>query len=263
MKKSLLALAVSLVAVSGAHAAWDTGYNPSDVSVGNGEALFMAFDDVKGVSYVLDLGVRYNDLVSGAAFNGQTRTVDFSVFAGSALSDVSWQIVVGSGDKRNGGASSTNNFSKYGFLMTVDANTAVADYNNSHTTTIVNGYLTRLDGLLQSTGNSAGTASQNDAVTESAAFGSKFAGGTAASAYGSGLSLDTFGAITGETLNVWRIGFGATSSAKQSNILGSVSLTGNTLTLGTAPTVPVPAAAWLMGSALLGLGGVARRRNKA
>ena len=265
MKKALLALAVSMAAVSGAHASWDTGYNPSNVAVGNGEALFEAFDDVNGVSYVLDLGVRYDDLVSGAAFNGQQFTVDLSVFAGSSAANVNWQIVAGSGDKRNGGASATNNFSKYGFLMTVDSGAAIADYTNAHTTGTIANYLTTLNSTVAITNDLVGPASENNAVTESAAFGTKFVGGTTTSSFGSGLGLDTYGAIAGETMNVWRLGFGATSGAKQSGILGTVNLTGSTLTLGTAstPEVPVPAAAWLMGSALVGLGGVARRRNKA
>lgn len=268
MKKTLLALAMSLAAASGAHASWDTGYNNSNVSVGNGEALFEAFDDTLGVSYVLDLGVRYDALVSGAAFNGQHFTVDLSVFSGSTAGNVSWQIVAGSGDKRNGSGSTagTNNFSKYGFLMTVASDAVLADYTNAHTTGIIANYLTTLNSTVNITGDSADATSVNNAVTESAAFGSKFVGGTTTSSFGSGLALDTYGDIAGETMNMWRLGFGATSGAKQSNILaGTVNLTGNTLTLNStaAPTVPVPAAIWLLGSALTGLGGIARRRNKA
>lgn len=268
MKKSLLALAVSLVAVSGAHAAWDTGYDSTNVNVGNGEALFQAFDNVKGVSYALDLGVRYDDLVSGAAFNGQTKTVDLSVFtlAGSSLADVSWQIVAGSGDKRNGGA--TANFSHFGYLITVNAAATASDYNNAHTTTLIQNLNKNQNDIRAVTGDVIGAVGENNAVTESSAFGPKFVGDTSTLALASYPSnnlnsLDTFGAITGETVNLWRFGFGVASSAKQSNILGSITLSGNTLTFVTAPTVPVPAAAWLMGSALLGLGGVARRRNKA
>jgi hypothetical protein len=59
-----------------------------------------------------------------------------------------------------------------------------------------------------------------------------------------------------------------TTAAVQSFILGSatlsatglLTLTGNTVT---PPTVPLPPAVWLLGSGLLGLVGVSRRRKTA
>ena len=46
--------------------------------------------------------------------------------------------------------------------------------------------------------------------------------------------------------------------------LGSITFDGNTLSFtGNTPTVPLPAAAWLFGSGLLGLLGIGRRRNVA
>jgi hypothetical protein len=264
MKKSLLALAVSLVAASGAHAAWDTGYNPSANNFGNGEALFEAFDDVNGVSYALDLGVRYNDLVSGAAFSGQSFSVDLSVFGGSIPSNVSWQIVVGSGNKRNA-ANTGADFSKYGFITSADA--SYTSLLANQTTSVTQSVLGGLNQVRTLTGNTVGADSVNNAVTESSPFGSKYYAGLTTTGYiGATFGIDTAGAIGGETLSLWNYGFGAASSTKFANLLGSVTLSGNTLKFNSAatPEVPVPAAAWLMGSALLGLGGVARRRaNKA
>ena len=43
--------------------------------------------------------------------------------------------------------------------------------------------------------------------------------------------------------------------------LTDISFDGSTLTIGTPSAVPVPAAAWLFGSALLGLAGIGRRRG--
>lgn len=261
MKKSILALAVSLVAASGAHAAWDTGFDSSLTSYGNGEALFQAFDEVNGVSYALDLGVRYNDLISGAAFNGQQFTVDLSVFGGSIPSNVSWQLVVGSGNKRNA-ANTAADFSKYGFITSADS--SYTSLTASHTTGLVANVLTSLNQIKSLTGNNVGSNAVNNAVTESSPFGSKYyAGPTTTGQINGTWGIDTAGDIGGETLNLWNYGFGTASSNRLTTLLGSVTLTGNKLTFNSAstPEIPVPGAAWLMGSALLGLGGAARRRR--
>lgn len=264
MKKSILALAVSLAAASGAHAAWDTGYDPSATNYGNGEALFQAFDEINGVSYALDLGVRYNDLVSGAAFNGQSFSVDLSVFGGSVPSNVTWQLVVGSGNKRN--ATNTGaDFSKYGFITSADA--SYSSLLANQTSGVVANVLTSLNQIRTLTGNTVGAYSDNNAVTESTPFGTKYYPSNFTTAQISGtFGIDTAGDIGGETLNLWNFGFGTTSGIKYTNLLGSVTLSGNKLTFNApvvTPEVPVPGAAWLMGSALLGLGSIARRRNKA
>lgn len=264
MKKSILALAVSLVAASGAHAAWDTGFDPSATNYGNGEALFEAFDEVNGVSYALDLGVRYNDLVSGAAFNGQSFTVDLSVFGGSVSSNVSWQLAVGSGNKRNA-TNTAADFSKYGFITSADAGyTSLLANQNTGT---ISSVLNALDQIKSLTGNNVGSNAANTAVTEASPFGAKYYPGSFTTAQiGTTFGIDTAGDIAGETLNLWNYGFGTSSSTKFANLLGSITLAGNKLTFNaptTTPEVPVPGAAWLMGSALLGLGGVARRRNRS
>jgi hypothetical protein len=264
MKKSILALAVSLVAASGAHAAWDTGYNPSANNFGNGEALFEAFDEVNGVSYALDLGVRYNDLISGAAFSGQSFTVDLSVFGGSVPSNVNWQIAVGSGNKRNA-ANTAADFSKYGFITSTDA--SYTSLLANQTSGAIQSALTGLNQIRQLTANTAGADSVNNAVTEASPFGSKYYAGTITTNFMAvTFGIDTAGSIGGETLSLWNYGFGTASSTKYANLLGTVTLAGNKLTFNApvvTPEVPVPAAAWMMGSALLGLGGLARRRNKA
>jgi hypothetical protein len=263
MKKSLLALAVSLAAASGAHASWFSGYNAGDQTLGNGEAVFVAFDDVAGKSYVQDLGVRYDDLVSGAAFNGQSFTVDLSVF-GASTSNARWMITAGSGQYFNVDFTDTQ-YDKYGVISSFDTNASVVSLGFAQATFISNSQGVAIAGIENKAAMYDGPISQNTSVTESVPFGPKYVGNTNEAAFfNQQTGLDALGAVSGETMKLWQYGY--TDIAGSNAIvamLGTVTLSGNTLTLNQAPAVPVPAAAWLMGSALLGLGGVARRRNKA
>jgi hypothetical protein len=78
--------------------------------------------------------------------------------------------------------------------------------------------------------------------------------------------VNVVGAI-GTSLELFGIsGNGRSSGVALSYDLGKLSFDGNTLTFtantgGVAPPVPLPAAAWLFGSGLLGLLGIGRRRN--
>lgn len=264
MKKSLLALAMSLAAVSGAQASWFSGYNAGDPQLGNGEAIFVAFDDVAGTSYVQDLGVRYNDLVSGTAFNGQSFSLNLGVFAGSTQSNVRWTVLAGSGQYINDDFTDAD-YTKYGLLTTIDKNATPVTVP-AQTTIVSNGLGAALSGIEVNSAMYSGAIADNGSVSESTAFGPKYVGGDLLAGYvPAAIGQDSLGAISGETMNLWRYGFADIyADTSVVNKLGSITLSGNTLKLdAAAPQVPVPAAAWLLGSALAGLGGIARRRNKA
>jgi hypothetical protein len=72
----------------------------------------------------------------------------------------------------------------------------------------------------------------------------------------SGIGIGSTAKLYGVTAN------GASSGQVLGYDLGSISFDGSTLTF-TGNTVPLPAAAWLFGSGLLGLLGIGRRRNVA
>jgi hypothetical protein len=267
MKKSLLALALSIAAVN-AHASWFAGAGPDATSLGgNGEALLTVFDNVAGKSYGLDLGVRYNDLVSGAAFNGQTIAADLSVFGGN-YTNVQWMVT-------NSSASfisddfSAGTYDKYGFMVTTATN-----QNRSINGILGDGWANRISSWQTETiaapqaalGLNAGGVSQNNGASASTSSDPHYIGGadwgTFFNSQDSGIG--SLGAVGG-TLKLTLMTFADTDGTVPAlRDLGTISLTASGLTFNSAaPAVPVPAAAWLMGSALFGLGGVARSRRKA
>jgi hypothetical protein len=74
----------------------------------------------------------------------------------------------------------------------------------------------------------------------------------------SGSAIGTAAKLYGVTAN------GNTAGQVLGYDLGSITFDGSTLSFtGNTPTVPLPAAAWLFGSGLLGLLGIGRRRNVA
>lgn len=259
MKKSLLALAV-LAATSGAHAAWDNGVDIGNTSnFTNGEALLMIVDEVRQVSYAQDLGVHWSDLVSGAAFNGQAFAINATaynnVFGASAVGNISWNIVAYN--------SSEADYNTYGLIggtdlavdniSGFDPGALYTSTNNTHLTAA------NVPSALGDFETGSNPESANNLSIETAAAGAKYVGGLFSAMNGSGLN----GAFIGVTsLTLVKQGFVDDGALSNNTALGTATLAGGTLTLGAAPVVPVPAAAWLFGSALVGLTGIARRRAK-
>jgi hypothetical protein len=261
MKKSLLALAVSLAAVSGANAAWDNG-----VDIGNtsnfidGEALLMIVDDVRQVSYAQDLGVHWSALLSGAAFNGQSFAINTTaynqVFGASAVGNISWNVVAYN--------SSEADYNTYGLIggtdLAVDDISAFdpgALFNSTSNTHLT---AANVPSGLSDFVSASNPESANNLSIETATNGAKYVGGLFQAMNPSGLN----GAlISGTSLTLVKQGFVDNGGFSNNTALGTATLAGDTLTLGSAaPVVPVPAAAWLFGSALVGLTGIARRRAK-
>jgi hypothetical protein len=91
---------------------------------------------------------------------------------------------------------------------------------------------------------------------------------TAAGHYGF-FDVPDLGAVGGPAQNLFGFtGGGTPTTPLQSYLLGSVALNATTGTLtftgnGTVAPVPLPAAVWLLGSGLMGLVGVSRRRKAA
>ncbi|HEY3698119.1 MAG TPA: VPLPA-CTERM sorting domain-containing protein [Spongiibacteraceae bacterium] len=268
MKKSLLALAFSIAAVN-AHASWFAGAGPDPTSLGgNGEALLTVFDNVAGKSYGLDLGVRYNDLVSGAAFNGQTIAADLSVFGGN-YTNAQW-MVTNSSATFIADDFSAGTYDKYGFMLTTATNqnrTAAGLTPETWANVISSWQSETINNPQAALGLNSGTVSQNSGASASTSSDPHYIGGNTWGTYfNSQVSGTSALGTVGGSLKLTLLSFSdADGTIPLVRDLGTVSLsaTGLTFNQGT-PAVPVPAAAWLMGSALFGLGGVARsRRRKA
>lgn len=265
MKKSLLALAVSLVAVSSANAAWDTGIDPALIT-GNGELVLSVFDTATQNSYTQDLGVTFNQIRAG--YNG-TINLDptyLSVFGGN-YSNTQFNVMAASNRNYTDDTYSQEALTDAGVIYSMTAGqtpwvTGEGQDNISGLGTILNYVLPYRD----SVGFDTNTA-ENPGYSV-AAGGQGYAGGVQWVNYIElTMNRDTSGA-NGSTLELWLKGYTQNDGFGPSldTLLGTITMnlsgsTGSVTFASATPEVPVPAAAWLMGSALLGLGGIARRRR--
>ncbi len=257
MKKSLLALAVSLAAASGAHAAWDQG-GQVDPFFGSGELLLAVWDssDSHKVSVAQDLGTQASLFDANMANTGfsLSYTLDasaFSVFATSNASDLHWAVI----GINNGAFNTVPN------QVFVTTNAANPTPNSSDIGNVVNAsvsaayYVNKSDLDYSTNKATVGSPATNDWLGDNAVFGNQF---TAQSFP----FLITAG--VGESLAFYEFNSPDLTGVADVKAAGqwSIDLASGTLSYAaqTTPTVPVPGAVWLMGSALLGLGSVARRR---
>jgi hypothetical protein len=259
MKRSLLALAVSFAAVSGAHAAWDNG--SVDGFFGNGELLLAVWDvnnDHK-VSVAQDLGDRFTDYeanLTNASF-AKSYTLDaaaFSVFATSNAADLRYAVI----------AISNGQFNTIPSQVLATTNAANPTPNSSDIGNVINasvataGKFNKTD--VDYTLNKAvvGTPGTNDWAGDNGVFGSQFT----AQSFPFNITANL-----GTSLAFYEFNSPDLSGVADVKAVGQFSLDLQSGTLNyaaaTAPAVPVPAAAWLMGSALVGLGSIARRRRPA
>ncbi len=256
MKKSLLALAVSLAAASGAHAAWDNG--SVDGFYGNGELMLAVWDSnaSQKVSVAQDLGARFADFdanLTNASFS-QSFTLDanaFSIFAGANASDLHYAVF----------ALSNGQFNPVVQQVMMTTNAANPTPNQSDIGNVINASVATAGKINEADVNyAANNAVQGGAGTTGNYLGDNSVIGMQFTAQSLPFNIT---ANTDQSLAFYEFNGGVTPDVKA---LGqwSINLANNTLTYS-APvsSVPVPGAAWLMGSALVGLGSIGRRRRAA
>ncbi len=268
MKLNLLSSAIALALASQVQAAAIS----QTTQTGNGSSLiFTLFDTTSptagGYSYVLDLGTLMGNVTAGTAPTTYTLTgLTSSTFTAPGGTAFTWDV----------GAATTSNSTYQGFkvLTTFDAtatlgptsptNTGVKNMANGLTSFVTNinaVFTTSGPGIMNGTGQTAsGGYLAYDANGDAGASRGSNWGSTFANSNDGGTYAD------GATLSLWLMNNTGTTGSAKPTLTNEGTLTlhlngANAATLTFAPTaVPVPAAIWLMGSALVGVVGV-RRRN--
>jgi len=267
MKKTLLALAVSMAALSsGAHAEWYNGVN-SDLVTGNGELILSVWDAVTQNSYTQDLGITYEQVKAGAGFG--TIALDgaaLSVFSSTAnLSSLQWSVLAASNAQYSG-----ENFdaalTKAGYITTIAPGQGQLQVSNNDAYNNMGLVWDRAAQYQLDLGFGSSNPAQNPIKTVTAG-GLGYANGNAWENYLEiNLAKDLSGG-NGETSSLWLQSFADNDGTQTlQQLLGNVTLNISSTSAGSltiAPAVPVPAAFWLMGSALAGLGSIARKRRQA
>jgi hypothetical protein len=219
-------------------------------------------------SYAGDTGISINALIAGLSGSQTVLGSDANLaklFAADASGDtIEWAVEGG----QYTGAASTLNFGVKGnaqFLTTVAGNstTVLAGDNTGNLTKWA---LLSADVATINT-NSGGASSVEGPVPANAGVWDVAVPSTTSSHwYNNGPS---FVNEVGGTANLYYVTGNGTSSVTKVafSSIGTASLSASGLTLSgiggsTPPPVPLPPAVWLLGSGLLGLAGVARRKSK-
>lgn len=263
MKLNKLAAAVALVAASaGANASWNVGVGLQDTTA-DGELLLTLWNSNLETSVSIDLGGSVSSFLSGNA-SSQTWTLSAAdldyVGGAAAASDIKWSIV-GSSSVASGPQDTVG----IGFYYTSNdapsvtkpATVLVNDFiKTSELQQIVTGELP----TDQAFDASVNTSYQLSGGVTYAGFGAVY--GDTSRGVTTSYGAQSGSAYANETLNAWSSHLAAGFQSPSVNTQ-DVNFWQLDLAAGTVSYVPVPAAAWLFGSALLGLAGVVRRKKSA
>lgn len=275
-----MAAAVALAAVAGgAHAALVTGGSGA-VATDDAELFFIAYDPTTQHTLIKDTGYTYTYIAANAGNTSWFSTLDLGALvtpgtgAGSFnfSSGLQWNLAVAI---KNVSVTGNSNNGLFGTVNLATSPTGAAVLQTASTTAAFNAARNKLSSAETTTTGKAqaintyfalagypnasdnaliieNDPSQNDAFNK--AWGTNF---------GYAFGINNSGTI-GESLAFyhWYLQSGP-NRVVSDQLIGEFTLSSTGVLSYAAPTVPVPAAAWLFGSALAGLGVVPRRRKSA
>lgn len=254
MKMKVLAAAVGLVIAGGASASIDP------LSTGNGELWLSVRNNTDQTSMMIGLNLNIDGSTAGSTAFSTTTSQTFSLTAvqnyltANTGDNFSWMVTAGD----SVGSASVDGLR---YLSTSLSPTGVATFQNqalvgfntmeSPLTNINSG---SKDGVVVGSSDVAYFATSMDSWQNKAPFSATAALGQSMGFY----QLSNSGSTTGPSTKLKAVNFATFDGTWKLDSTGSLQYT-----VASVPAVPVPAAVWLLGSALIGMVGVARRKVSA
>lgn len=262
LKLKLVFAAMTFVATAPAFAAIAPG------STGNGELFMSVYDGSTQTSYVRDLGVDMNTFIA----NGSTPGYSLHYAADSLLtstfnlatnSNLLWNVaaldsVASTAPYIGQRYLSTSNTPTASFIG-VQTNSTLANF------TTADNYVTANNGLVGDFNNAINVSNVAHGASDGLAyFGSGFKNN-----WNTNAKFDSTAAV-GTSLNFFSLTPSSNSGLGKATVTQFASAAGNaswlldskgTLSYSVPAAVPLPAAVWLLGSGLIGMVSVARRKS--
>ncbi len=273
MKIKLLVAAIALAASANASAAILSPLPTNSGGYGLSEAVFSIWDPTTNQSYAMDLGTTwqtFRDNLNNTAFsvsynvNTAAGSVYDAAVGASDTANLIWNVSVANGQNPD-----YSNFEDFGFIGTSISGKDINDNALKQAINKHDQYATALRGSMSNDGFGSDTPADvnNDPALNDEYFGTIANGGYSGNngiwgtSYATNFALDNTAAY-GTDLDFYYYQTGGfVLVPNKYKAVGSWSFDGATLAYAAPSTVPVPAAVWLFGSGLLGLVGIARRKE--